>query len=434
VAEVDKEVLMADDDFAKCHNEIQDSNLISQEMAGDEDTVDKCTVIETWLLPTSKGAEDGLHVISCENCTLLYEPWTAMSPPFAFFHWSTPLFGFRGQGLVEELQPLQIEINYIAQKIQKLMTLATSIVWTERGSNVGPMTNKDWAMRQYTGRPPIFQTTASVSGEYFTQLDRLKQAAYEMSGISQMAAQSLKPAGLDSGAALRAYQDIGSQRFRHTSQRWAQFALDVGERIVECARRISERGDGKDVSVLCAGDRDIKKISFKEADLDRDKYVTLVHPINALPDEPAGKIQTLKELAQVNPQLGPYLLTLLDDVPDLGRLSKRMNAQYELPEKMINSILEHGIYEGPFPEMDLDVTRQIATQALLQAQIDDAPEHNVELLRRFMDEVDNLLALAAPPPPQPMMPGMPGAPQDPAMLGTQSPEQGPIPPPIPPLK
>lgn len=400
VKEVEKAVLKMDPDFKKYKAEIELSCLLHQEASDSDTLTDKCTVIEVWLLPSFPGAGDGLHAISVEKVCLVHEEWKDVNFPIAKYDWTPALYGYRGMGLIEELQPVQIEINYIAQKIQKLMNIMTTSVWVEKGSQVGPINNKDGACRSYTGRPPMFQTVSPISGEYFQHLDRLKAVAYELSGISQLSAQSLKPAGLDSGAAIRAFQDVGSQRFRHMSQRWAQFNLDVGERMVECARRIRDRGE--DVQVLCQGDRDVESINFESAELERDKYVMAVHPMNALPDEPAGKIQTLKELAQVNPALGPALMQLLDDVPDLGRLAKRENAQFDLPEKYISSILEHGVYESPFAEMNLQATRTQATSALLQARIDGVPEDRIELLRRFIDEVDFLMT-----PPAPQMPATP---------------------------
>ena len=62
-----------------------------------------------------------------------------------------------------------------------------------------------------------------VSAELLSERERLLGLTLQMPGISQLAARSMKPAGLDSGVALREYQDIEAERFghRHVDRRWS---------------------------------------------------------------------------------------------------------------------------------------------------------------------------------------------------------------------
>lgn len=383
-------------------NEIEDATNIKEEDETSQSIVNPCTAIEAWHLPSGPNAKDGRHIICVSNKTLLDEEWNDPFP-FGLHVWNPAPYGILGIGAAEELASIQIEINYIAQKIQKLMTLATSMVWTEKGSSVAPVNNMDWAQREYRGKPPIFQTTAAVSAEYFSHFDRLYQRAYEIVGISQLQAQGVKPAGLDSGEALRVHHDIASRRFKHTGQRWAQFHCDVGERIVEAARRA--KNDGYDIEVLSPGDRVAKSVKFSDVDVDRKDYCVRVHPVSLLPDEPAGKIQRLQELAQAVPELAPYLPALLSGVPDLESAVQTMTAPLEMAQQQIENILDGMAYEMPTPHMNLQLTRDMAVKNLLRAQIDGISEERQEVLRQYIDNIDTLTSMAAPPAPPPMVPG-----------------------------
>lgn len=363
---------------------------------------DQCSVIESWHLPSGPDADDGRHTISVLGEALFDEELRRERFPFAMFNWSDPVRGIFGIGAAEELAPIQIEINYIAQKIQRLMTLATSYVWKEKGSGVGRLINKDFAQYEYTGKPPVFQTVASVSAEYFGHLDRLYQRAFEIMGISQLSATSQKPAGLDSGEALRVYNDIGTKRFQHVGQRWEQFHLDAAECIYDVATDIKESDEYDDVEVLVADDRDVEKIKFSDAYIDRDRYVMQPFPVSLLPDTPAGKLQTISELGQAIPAMAQYLPMLLNGIPDVQAVVDRMTSPIRIAEKMVDRILRENEYEPPFESMDLQVTRDIATRALLQGFVDGVPDERLETLRKYIDAVDELTRSAE----QAMMPPM----------------------------
>lgn len=375
--------------FPACWKEIEGAETIRDERGIDLGLNQPASVLEAWHLPSGPDADDGRHVIAISNKTLHDEPWERDRFPFAFFNWSDPVRGLFGIGAAEELAPIQREINYIAQKIQRLMTLATSFVWKEKGSGVGRIINKDFAQYEYSGKPPIFQTVASVSAEYFNHLDRLYQRAFEIMGISQLAAQSTKPAGLDSGEALRVYNDIGTKRFQHVGQRWEQFHLDAAECIYDVASDIV--AEGKNVSVLVADDKDVEEIDFKRAYIDRDKYVMQPHPASLMPDTPAGKVEMIVKLGPAIPEMQPYLAMLLTGIPDVEAVVDRMTAPIRLAEMQVSHIISNGEFEPPYESMDLPLTRNIATKALLQSYIDGVPEERCDMLRRYISHVDLLL-------------------------------------------
>ena len=132
-------------------------------------------------------------------------------------------------------------------------------------------------------------------------------------------------------------------------------------------------------------------------------------PVGYLEGTPAGKIAAIRELAQVSPEFASMSIHLLD-IPDLDKIRSLINAPLDIVDKFIERILKDGEFRAPDPMMNLDLARQRATLALLRAEVDNTPTDRVELLRRWIVQVDDLQALAEAPPPMP--PGAEGLPPD----------------------
>lgn len=422
--QVNREVLASA--YKKHRAEIALASLVREDSLYSESIADPVSVIEAWHLPSAPGAKDGRHVICTSNVTLVDKPWESDRFPFAVFRWSKAPLGFLGIGISEELTPIQVEINFLLQKAQVIMNALTNSVWVKKGEIDGRISNKMNSVNTYKNTPPVALTLGGVPPEILQQIEALYRKAFEIVGISQLQAQSQKPAGLNSGEALKTYNDIGSQRFQHVGQRWEHFHVrQVAELILDRAREIEERGDG-DLRVLAQGDRDVEEIRFSDVYIERDKYVTKVWPVSLFPDTPAGKLDTIEKLAGVSPEIQRYIMPLLD-FPDLDAIRARVSAPYDIVEKMIEAMLERGQPQTPLPYMDFGLARNMGTLALLQAEKENVPEERKELLRVWLDKIDDMQALEATPPPAPNQPAVPGPAQPPDPMAA-----GPLPPGMPP--
>jgi hypothetical protein len=98
-----------------------------------------------------------------------------------------------------------------------------------------------------------------LSGQVMQWLLELYRKAYELVGISAMAAQAIKPAGLDSKPALRAYDDIQDSRFTRFGKRYETWHREVAEDWIELGREaheeITKGGDKKGFVVKNAAKR-----------------------------------------------------------------------------------------------------------------------------------------------------------------------------------
>ena len=110
IKQVDRQVLF--DLFPEDADKIAGAKPSRTEEAGRSIVADMITVRESWHLPSGPGADDGKHCITIDGAVLgEMEPWPHQFFPFARVQWSPRLYGYWGQGLAEQLQNIQLEIN-----------------------------------------------------------------------------------------------------------------------------------------------------------------------------------------------------------------------------------------------------------------------------------------------------------------------------------
>ena len=406
--------------FPEKRESIMSEVLDSQE--GEHRTGDMILCHEAWHLPSGPGATDGKHVICTEGTTLLEEEWEKDHFPFVFIRWTEDPTSFWGNGLAKEVKGIQVEINKLLARIQEQMHLATPKVFIEDTSRIvnSHLNNRVWGAIRYRGTPPTFFVPKAVPGEMFAHLDRLVSRAYEMTGISQLSAQSKKPVGLESGRALREFSDIESERFMVVGQAYEQLFIDIATHIIDKIRDIHESGES---FISKSFDKDgLENISWSDVNLEEEQYAMMIKPIGSLPQTPAAKLSSVTEMTQ-NGLFTKEEAHQLLDFPDLEQANKLKTAHIEIIDMMIEKMVDKGEYISPEPYMNLEYGIIRVQQAYNLSMIENVPEDRLELLRRWISQASSLIeasqppappAMAAPPMAPPMPPGAP-APGAPAM-------------------
>ncbi len=365
---------------------------------GYDSTADQLCVVEAWHLPSSKDATDGRHSIVVDGVELISEEWKQDSFPFSFIRWGDRLRGFWGMGLAEELTGIQVEINKLLMKIQKAMQLlAVPWVLVEAGSKIkkAHLNNQIGAIIPYSGTPPIVRPNQTMSPEVFSHLDRLYQRAYEIAGVSQLSATSLKPAGLESGVALREYNDIESERFALISRQYENMFMSVAKKVVSLGKEISESYPGW--SVVAQRDRHtIQEVKWKDVDMGKDAYVLKVFPSSSLPTTPAGRLAMVEQLMGAGLLSGEEAKRLLD-FPDLDREMALDRAASDNIDRIVENIVDEGEYESPEPFMDLVLALKKVQAAYNKAVNDNVPEDRLSMLRQFLSATHILIQRAQQP-------------------------------------
>ena len=388
--------------------------------------------VEAWHLPTSPESGDGRHVICIEGVTLLDEEYTRTQFPFLFLKWSDSIVGFGGISLAEQLYPVQKEINSLCIRIQQSMhLLSVPLVFIQAGSKVAPshIRNQPGTIIHYNGQPPTVYTPQAVHPEVFNHLDRLYQRAYEISGISELSATGKKPAGLESGAALRIYHDIETERFILIGRRYESAFMSAAEHYFDLAEEIvAEQGS---FPVQTTYRREMTKVDFEKIRMARDEFILEPFPVSILPSLPAGKLQTVQELINIGVIDKKEQITSLLDFPALNSVSQVYEAAEADVEWRISKILDEGEYVGPEPYMDLNLAKQRFQLAYLEARQKGVEPEKIALLDEFIVQCQTMLnqlqtppqglpespAVASPageaPAPTELMPEMPETPETP---------------------
>lgn len=381
---------------------------------------DLVKVIEAWHLPSSKDANDGKHVICIDNCTLESEEWNKGYFPFSFDRWTKRILGFFGMGIAEELTGIQIEINKILKNIQLSMHLvAIPRVFVSNTSqvNLNGITNDIASIVKFTGNtPPTFYTPQAMAPDVYGHLWNLYGKAYEIIGVSQLSASSKKPDGLDSGAALREYQDVESDRFQIVGQRYEDGFLESALITIDMTKDLAKKGK---VNVKVDDQGSMKSINFADIDLDESKYLMRMFPTSILPTQPAGKMQKIIEYTQSG-FLDKETAMDLMDFPDIKAATDKILSPRKIVLKALDQIVDSGKYEAPEPYYNLALAQNIAQLYYMDAKLKGVPEDRLELLRTYIDDVEALNGQAA------AAGGMPGASAAPQVDPMAQPQAAPV--------
>lgn len=375
--------------------------------------VDEVHVFEAWHLPSYPGAKDGKHVVCVENATLSVRPWKVERFPFVWFAWTEPTAGFWGQGLLEDVETMDMEFNELLLMVQQAMWHHANVkILESRESEIEEMAY-DNDLRgtrikySSSGAPPQFVIHPSISSEVPQQIEWMRSTAWNMSGVSEASAASMKPPDLNSGAALREHNDQGSERFIIRGYGIEGMLPAIARRVVDVTRMLEEDGY-KVTSRHVAKKRRaqfVEKIKWSEVSLDDDAFVIKVAPGNSLQDMPGYKVAAIEDLWQRG-TLSPEQYMGLIDMPDVDGHVALALAPMELILDQLENMLDEGKPELPEPFQKPEMCMGMATNAYLRARLDGVPEENLGLARNYIALAEQMLregtAAANGPPPQEM--------------------------------
>lgn len=344
------------------------------------------------MIPVYEGWKLGdMHAVGIAEGTLFKEEWEFDWFPSVRFHWRQADTGVWGLGAAENLLGLQYEINQMLSRFQANMKLGAKL-WVFRPTQGGPqkaqMTNEAMTIID-ADTPPVFATPNPMPAQAYTYLWDLYAKAFEIEGVSQLAATGVKPAGLDAAVAMREYNDIQTERFVLMGQDWEDVHLEIAEKEIALSKRMYKR-TSKSITVHAPGAKFIQTIDFAKVNMEENRYTVGIFPTSSLPTTPAARMQTIKEWFESG--LIPDRETALDllDFPDLRNALSLELAAIEDIKRILEKLVDDGKYEPPEPYMNLDLALRMTQSAYLRARNDGVPEKRRDYLLRFIDEIRDL--------------------------------------------
>jgi hypothetical protein len=340
-------------------------------------------VVESWRLPIGKpgkpGYRVGRHTWCADGIDLLDEEWSKPFFPFARIVWTERDAGWYGISLAERIAGHQRALNRRNQQIERALDLgAYPTTYVRRAdANLAVKTqNQIGQVVVYNSDVPQTVTAPVVSGETYKSRDDIKISAGEESGVNRMLAHGTKPAGIDSGVAMREYRDQTTQRFALQERAFEKLNLDVDWLILDACKDL-----GKDAPVIMRRTKfGARKVKWSDVDMG-DVRVQIV-AASTLPRTPSGRSQLVLEWAQAG-VISLDVARRLMGHPDLEKELSLYTAALEGVEHAIEEI-EDGRVAVPEPFDNLEMIVWRGQQRYLEIRDMGAPESILEALRQYV--------------------------------------------------
>lgn len=370
---------------------------------GYDDTSDQVLVTEGWHLPSRRKAlrgddnpEDGLWFMAIANADLQEEGYDDDRFPFALLRQTPAPWGIRGIPIAAQLRPLQVFINQMYLDFQDAVSMMGRPKWlvprqaaiekSHLDDDIGTIIEYSGANKPEAYVPPSMPTDA------FNLLQDVWKKADEVIGISSYASGGIVPSNFKSGKAQEVANDTRDGRFLISSRLFEAWCMEVVDLGIEKARIVARHR--KDFASRWVNKRKAVVIPFRDVDVERAKYSMNCYPASALANTPGARYDQLQDMFDrglIDMATFRHLL----DFPDIEGELKVLNAPEELAARLIERFLDaedpedEDVYIAPEPRWPLAKLYERFIYATADAQNDGAPEGNLELLRRFTDQVED---------------------------------------------
>lgn len=423
----------------------------------DEDAEHLALVIECWHLPSSPEAKDGRHAITVSNETLAIGDYVRDTFPVSKLDYSPPQAGYFGTGLAQQLEGLQFEVNSVGLRLQERHYLMGTYVLREEGSDITYETIDNGSLTEvvYTGKQPTFETPPAAHPDLFNWWSELRtKMPAEVTGISNFATRSEKPAGIIAAKAIRMVSDSDLENLTPQGRADEQDVIDTCWQFFDLAEEIyaetgKEPEEGKEkpgpyvvrVESRKHGRSVLEEVDFGKVRIDKENFKLRTFPTNFLRGTPEEQMQSVNEMIEAGFLSQEEALVLLD-FPDLQRVMNLRGAARHVIERILEKILDatspeaaRKAYVYPEPAMNLELCKALAIMTYLDEKLNGAEEWKLKQVMQFaLDAAAELEKAAqpapgpngpeepAPPGEVPEMPGGPVPPMDPALAGMASDE------------
>jgi len=370
---------------------------------------DQVVVVEAWRIESAEGAGDGWYVMAVDGGTLFAREYLRKRLPFAFFRWAHREVGFWGQGLAERGREPQRRINALLERIEACSDLGTTawcMVDESSRVRVEHLTDSPLTVVRgnfMTGKEPNIVAFNATPRELIEEVARTREEWFAQEGISLSAATSSKPAGLDSGKALRTHDDIQSRRHIVNTKNYEAFYMDAVDMFIDLNEQASESGRTPTINarIQRGAATVVQEVRWSAVEMPAHRHRIRVFPTSLLPSTPAGKFAAVQEIINTGFMSRPFAQSLLD-LPDLDAAQRIELADLDFIQWQVEKMLD-GEPQTPEPFQDLAFAMELTRKSYLRAKADGAPDDVLQLLRDFIADCEELTAPppdAAPMPPE----------------------------------
>lgn len=268
--------------------------------------------------------------------------------PYLEIHYTNPVKGDTSQSVVDQLYGIQTQIDELLAVMKDSISVNPGMtLLVPRSSNIktNMLSNRTGQIIQYdpipgqTTSPVTYATNDIISPQFVQLLDKLKNDAYEIVGISQLSATSQKPAGLNSGIALNTMEDIESSRFETQLNSVVRLYVDVAKACLDIFP--------PDIDIL-PDDLNRANIKWKDIVEARNNMKIQFSAAESLSKDPSEKLKQLVALSQAGVIPQSHIATLME-LPDLQSGYNLANNAFNSVYTFIDNVLVSGILPDKIP-------------------------------------------------------------------------------------
>lgn len=268
--------------------------------------------------------------------------------PYLEIHYTNPVKGDTSQSVVDQLYGIQTQIDELLAVMKDSIAVNPGMtLLVPRSSNIktNMLSNRTGQIIQYdpipgqTTSPVTYATNDIISPQFVQLLDKLKNDAYEIVGISQLSATSQKPSGLNSGVALNTMEDIESSRFETQLNSVVRLYVDVAKACLDIFP--------PEIDIL-PDDLNRANIKWKDIVEARNNMKIQFSAAESLSKDPSEKLKQLVALSQAGVIPQSHIATLME-LPDLQSGYNLANNAFNSVYTFIDNVLVSGILPDKIP-------------------------------------------------------------------------------------
>ena len=305
------------------------------------------------------------------------ETWDKGVLPFLFIHYDNPIKSGSTLSIVDQLWGLQEAIDAILIKIKDASQLSSPLKFFVPESSTiktKKLSNRTGEIITYTDlpnqtTPPIVTATEPFMDPQWMQLlEKFKQDAYEVIGISQLSAMSQKPKGLNSGVALSTMEDIESDRF--------EIQLNNVIRAYTDLSKLAMAIFGRDEEIL-PPNRMRQNITWADIIDAKDQLVIQFSAAENLSKDPSQRAQQVMMLVNMGAIPRSRVATLME-VPDSVQGYSLANNAINAVMSVIDDCIERDIFDIP-DYVPIDMLKEEIMNTMLSLRAVSNPQNKVDI-------------------------------------------------------
>lgn len=388
-----EELLAAFGDDAEAREAIENapSASLGFYFGSDMDVSDVVVLVEAWHLGAL--GKPGRHMLTVGDYALTDEKYTRDHFPIAKLPYRRLSSGWRGQGLAEQLLPLQRELErWCAANSENVQRVGWPRIGIESSSGVNEaaLAGKSGGTFKYTKTLPEFFYPQAITPDQFKWGETIIKMIRERAGISDQAAAGVKPPGLNSGLAIEKQSQIDDGRHVELSQHLEDFVRQVGVLLIEAAEKCHP-------TVTLPG-RTAQQIKWSDVNMAASSYWLRPFPMSSLPQTIAGRQQIIDTWAAEG-RISKSTQDRLEQLPDIDGHLDAANSAMDWVEATLDEIVEDGDYTPPTPFADLqDQLARVQSRYCFEDKQGDTPRERLDMLLQFWAATQELIEDAAPAP------------------------------------